>query len=678
MASQRLITNRLGVDIANSIVSGNSTFYVFAGKHLTYDGAGTETPVDSIANSVIEVFDTMIFGKKVTSADIMPMVARNDWTTGTVYAMYDDQDSDLFDSEYFVSVQEVVDGPRYVYKCIDNADGANSTDAPLYASVVDHQPFITADGYIWKYLYQITNAQFTKFATTNYIPLIPDANVTANAIPGTIETIVISDGGLGYNNYYSGTLQNASDIETGGEFFYRLNSDASSIDDFYVGCAIKITSGAGAGQYRTITDYNGTTKVITIGENDDDPTTRGFATTPAVNDTYEITPYVYVYDLGGTKTANCFARALVSANTGNSIYAVEVLSPGAGYRLASANIVVANTVGVSLDAELRPIISPPGGHGSNLARELDARYVGISVKFQNNESATISTNNDFRSVGIIKDPLFNTIDLEYSTGLGNFVAGELVYQYLPVKLTGTVSIENANTALVGTDTDFSASLRSGDKVLVSDGVVNHFSAINTISNSTYFTLVEAPATTLAGVSIYKVEVKEYGYVSATATGVLSLTNVNPTGLLDSNTYIGASSFATLHANTIKQNSDTINVFDTFEQLTKFVGTFDGSARFDYDEEVIQNTLSSNDPSAYLHSISDDESTIYVSSIRNTFSSTYTITTPPGGSGAIFNYTTKYDGDLVKDSGQVLYIENLESSINRSDNSSETVKIILEF
>jgi hypothetical protein len=43
-----------------------------------------------------------------------------------------------------------------------------------------------------------------------------------------------------------------------------LASTDSSVDDFYNDCTIEITAGTGAGQSRTITDYNGTTKVATI------------------------------------------------------------------------------------------------------------------------------------------------------------------------------------------------------------------------------------------------------------------------------------------------------------------------------------------------------------------------------------------------------------------------------
>jgi hypothetical protein len=45
--------------------------------------------------------------------------------------------------------------------------------------------------------------------------------------------------------------------------------------------------------------------------------------------------------------------------------------------------------------------------------------------------------------------------------------------------------------------------------------------------------------------------------------------------------------------------------------------------------------------------------------------------------AVFNLDNKYPGYLVKDSGKVLYIENVDP-ILRQSNRSETIKIILEF
>jgi hypothetical protein len=52
--------------------------------------------------------------------------------------------------------------------------------------------------------------------------------------------------------------------QAGGSNTIRLRSGASSRDDFYMGCAIELVRGNGAGQVRTITDYVGTSKQCTL------------------------------------------------------------------------------------------------------------------------------------------------------------------------------------------------------------------------------------------------------------------------------------------------------------------------------------------------------------------------------------------------------------------------------
>ena len=47
------------------------------------------------------------------------------------------------------------------------------------------------------------------------------------------------------------------------------------------------------------------------------------------------------------------------------------------------------------------------------------------------------------------------------------------------------------------------------------------------------------------------------------------------------------------------------------------------------------------------------------------------------SDATFLVSAKYNGELIKDSGEVVYVENLEP-ISRSGSQTETIKLILEF
>lgn len=65
-----------------------------------------------------------------------------------------------------------------------------------------------------------------------------------------------------------------------------LDSGASSIDDFYNENYILIVSGTGSGQTRRITDYNGTSKAITIN--------RAWSTNPTSTSRYAIIPFFSV------------------------------------------------------------------------------------------------------------------------------------------------------------------------------------------------------------------------------------------------------------------------------------------------------------------------------------------------------------------------------------------------
>src|SRR5690606_9810688 len=65
--------------------------------------------------------------------------------------------------------------------------------------------------------------------------------------------------------------------------------------------------------------------------------------------------------------------------------------------------VVANTA-YGFGGEFVPIISPPGGHGSDPKSELGSQHLAISVDFANNEGNTIFTEVEFRQVGLLYNP----------------------------------------------------------------------------------------------------------------------------------------------------------------------------------------------------------------------------------------------------------------------------------
>lgn len=420
--------------------TANSVYYVFVGKHQTYgSGDNAEPPAlyDSVQDVYLNAYRDMVFGKRVTPSDVKSMIKRRAWASGTVYTPYR-SDLPLSDEPYFVYVQEVVGGDYHVYKCLDNNGGSASTQAPVYSADLAGEEFLQTlgDSYVWKYMFSIPVSDFNKFATADYIPVIPNANVIANAVPGSIDLITVTSGGSHYDTYLSNTFVSADLRLAGNNVVYAIADNAHPDNDFYTGSYIYITAGGGQGQGRRIVDYVvvGDTKYIEIDYpfNGDDPPTAGSI--------YEITPGVLIIGDG----SGAEARAIVGG-TSNSIVSVEVLQRGRNYTYATA-IPTGNTSGYSNAALLTPIMGPKGGHGSDPEYELGATSLCVSISLTNNEGNTIPTHNDFRQVGLLKDPLFNNVELTLSTPTGNFQTGETVTQDV-TDATGTVVTYDGSTLL---------------------------------------------------------------------------------------------------------------------------------------------------------------------------------------------------------------------------------------
>ncbi len=681
--TQKLVTKQFSVDNAGNFImtvdDSSAAYYMFAAKHTPYtpNDAIIELPQDSVQGTTYSIYDDMLFGKKINSSDASLMIPRHDWETGTVYEMYDHEDGLLYTKNFFCCVNA---GSQYhIYKCLDNAGGANSTIEP---TGTDTTPIYSpADGYTWKYMYTVSDSVFRKFETSNTIPLVVNTAAVNAAVAGTIEVIKVEDGGAGYNNYFASTFR-LSDIRVGGqENVYALQEEASDNTNYYSGCVIKVTSGPAADEYRIITDYaieNGQ-KRIYLNE--------PFLNTPLPTDSYEIYPFVYVYG-DGNQTANCMARAIVNASSGNSISRVEILNPGADYRSAVAVVDVMEIVGVTANTVLRPIISPPGGHGADPAQELGADKVCVSIRFANTENGNIPASNDYRTVGILKDPLFQNVVVKYKVAntIGTFFVGEDLYQHRDIVLAGSVST-TANVATVtGTSTFFDTSLDVGDWISITDGTQNFFSRVlNVVSNTEFNCIINVPYS-FTGATISLIKATPQGTIVASATGEITVSNLATKGIqLNTQKVFGALSYATSEVDTSApvpvsiQGAQLNGYYETYIQLNKFVGEITSTGTpFDEDEIVSQPSLVSyTQPTARVHSVVDDtiDDIMYVSNARNVFMTNTEIVGE--SSDAVFQLDNKYPGYLVQDSGKVLYIENVDP-VTRQSNRSETIKVILEF
>lgn len=395
----------------------NTVYYVFVGRHVPYANGDTvvPAPTNSTQEIFVDAYQNMIFGKRVTSNDVKIMVPRYDWTSNTVYASYS-SNTDLSNTNFYAVTNAA--SSYHVFKVLDNNGNTPSTDEPQFSDTsADDEYYSTSDGYVWKYMYSITKTEFDKFATADFIPVIPNANVVANAVSGAIDVIKIASGGSNYDTFLSNTFI-STNLRIGGDTKkYGLAATASANNDFYNNSFLYIKSGTGLGQIRKIVNYSviGTDKVVTLD--------NAFDTAPDTTSTYEITPSVDIVGDG----AGAKARALVNTASGNSIYRVEIIQRGNNYSFATATV-QGNTGGVSNAAVLSVVVGPKGGHGADPEFELGGRYIGCSVSFANTEGNTIPTTNDYRTIGMLKDPLFANVEFSLTSVVGVYQDEEVVTQ----------------------------------------------------------------------------------------------------------------------------------------------------------------------------------------------------------------------------------------------------------
>jgi len=95
----------------------------------------------------------------------------------------------LEDARFYIMTDEY-----NVYKCIDNNNNAKSTSKPIGTQVA---PITLADGYIWKYMFNVPIALRTKFLTNDQMPVIT-ALTEQFYSAGGIESVIIQNRGMNY------------------------------------------------------------------------------------------------------------------------------------------------------------------------------------------------------------------------------------------------------------------------------------------------------------------------------------------------------------------------------------------------------------------------------------------------------------------------------------------------
>ena len=221
-----IITNKFRINNAEQFVESFSetsaeTYYLFIGRaHAWASDAdvqgntiteGTDaappTPNDDVTSEFYN-YDDMLGAKIIASSDVSRVIPRRNWTTGTTYDMYEhnissDNTSNSGATNLYDSTFVVMNSSYAVYKVIENDGATASTVEPTSTS---NSIFSTSDGYRWKYMYSLTSAETLNFMSTDFIHCSTDSTVSAAAVDGALDTILVVAGGSSYNTSSGSTI----------------------------------------------------------------------------------------------------------------------------------------------------------------------------------------------------------------------------------------------------------------------------------------------------------------------------------------------------------------------------------------------------------------------------------------------------------------------------------------
>jgi hypothetical protein len=255
------------------------------------------------------------------------------------------------------------------------------------------------------------------------MPIVEDASVKNAAIDGALFVIKVSSEGSGYI-----TLSGKTGVPFGTST-NRVRIPQEILNpSFYNNSGILVANSSGGVEVRQINSVtvNNSDPLNPFSEIELVAGQNFSASFLQLNQDFIISPYVDISSRTGTG-----AEAYSVVGSDGQIEKIVVTQYGTGYRDATAVIRSANDIGVG--ATLRPIISPSGGHGSNIFDELYIDSFAIASKFDANNFPIEAK---YSTIALLKNPTYRANNAPFSEQ--SFV------QTVSLPLDGSVSLPDFN------------------------------------------------------------------------------------------------------------------------------------------------------------------------------------------------------------------------------------------
>lgn len=428
-----------------------------------------------ILNTQVEKRDfqrRVIFGNKVSEDNIRYMFYKNAWLTGTIYDDFDDtQDISTLNNIVTVSNSE---GDYEVFKCLENNNGSASTSTPSFTGVDpnSYEQIFSGDGYVWKYLFTVSAGDDIVFGTNDSLPLPYPSYGNTDVIAAAkenISQIIIENTQINlFQQYRFGPSNNTTDSSTVSFQSIVQSATSANVADIRVratpkaGFSLYTGNDSYKNMYLLQTDSSGAMTVYDIlsSSTPNSPdldidlkinTTDGNSPNLFKNDIFQIVPKINVTRSTSSGTP-CVAYGIIDQF--GTLKRVAFKSKGSEYKFATATLALPTAVATNYTpaqaATLRCVISPTGGHGSDMISELAMSRLAVITNFSG-EDVAIPDANSYTKVGLIKNPSFtdSTLPTQFDNRTTIVISGD----HTATALAGyyvqqTVALDTTNNEVI--------------------------------------------------------------------------------------------------------------------------------------------------------------------------------------------------------------------------------------
>ncbi len=396
-----IVKKTLGYVVADTIISdirsNRSKYYYFIGKSIPE--ISNQYAFADTTGFERQTRNEMTLMRRVPLNDVSLVIPRVNWEPNKVFQMYEALSEN---SAYYC-----MNSQYNVYKCLDNNRGVASQFEPIS---ITSDSFILADGYRWKFLYNIPLALRNKFLTSDYMPVIKSLNSRYYS-NGSIQYINITNPGSGYTEQTTTVVINGNGV---GAEVTPIIQNGQLVD-------IIITN-PGYGYTFANVEIESTRLGVTPAIATVDLSIGDINSPQSLVEMLSITGSIDSVSVSATGSGYTYASASITGDgtgasavvvlSGGLVQAVKIVQPGSGYTSAVVNI-----LGDGAGAKAIPNISPLFGHGRNSPEELNASSIMFYQNFLRQKFGNIYVENDFSQYGLIRNPL----TLDYGTNITSAV-----------------------------------------------------------------------------------------------------------------------------------------------------------------------------------------------------------------------------------------------------------------